>query len=128
MSAFTKQFLAPAATTGNNTSAAFYTGNARETGVVALQFVVEVAGATPTITFKYQGSLDGVNWTDLSYIPANTNVAATATQTVTTTGLTLNFLDQTNANRHFPQIRLVTSANTNVTYRAEMYTIQTNVG
>ena len=128
MAAATKYTLAATASTGNNTHTAVTASGVRENGQVGFQFVVEAAGATPTVTFKYQGSLDGLTWTDVPYVTGNGNTSATATQTVTAVGTTVNFLDVNSGARMFTQFRCVTSANTNITYRAEMYSFQSAVG
>ena len=86
---------------------------------VAVQFVVEAVGATPTVTLKVQGSLDGSNWSDMAFLPADSDTIAT-TKTVTAVGATIVYLAQAHT-RFLKQIRLVTSANTNVTYRGELY-------
>lgn len=123
MAVANKFLLAPAGSTGN------ITGNAvgpqgRWNDQTGFQFVVEVAGATPTVTFKYQGTLDGTTWVDLPYITGNSNTSATATQTVTAVGTTVNFLDTASGARSFNQYRVVTTANTNITFRAEMWAFE----
>ena len=87
---------------------------------MAFQFVVEAAGATPTVTFKYQGSLDNSNWVDLPYISGANETTTQATQTVTAVGATVNWLSTAHT-RFFKFFRCVTTSNTNITYRAEMY-------
>jgi hypothetical protein len=114
--------LAPAGSTGNNTHAGVGVGAAMDK--VAVQFVVEAIGATPTVTWKVQGTLDGVTWNDLFYVTPSTNTAASTAIVATTVSTIPIWLDQAGAERFYSQLRLVTSANTNVTYRAEMY-IQT---
>ena len=89
---------------------------------LALQFVVESAGATPTITFKFQGSLDGTNWYDIAYVTDANDTTATSTKTVTAVGASVMFLDNPVA-RKYKFVRVVPSANTNITYRAEAYRI-----
>lgn len=122
------QFLAPAGSTGNNT----HNGLAinADADAVQFKFIVEVAGATPTVTFKVQGTNDDPStsdanaaWTDIPYIPANTNTSAVTTQTVTAVGSTIFFLDIQSGARFFRRYRVVTSANTNITYRCEAYAL-----
>lgn len=116
-----KTVLAPAGSTGNNTHAAV---NAPPMAAnVAFQFVVEAAGATPTVTFKFQGSLDGTNWYDLDYVTDAVDTGAVAARTVTAVGAYAEFV-QSPLQRAFTQYRCVTSANTNITYRAEMFEIK----
>lgn len=111
--------LAPVGTTGNITGAS--SGPVEMGGnAVALQFIVEAVGATPTVTFKYQGSLDGTNWFDVTYVSVTTDTLATATQTVTGLGATVIFLENP-AVRNWNWFRVITTANTNVTYSAELY-------
>ncbi len=72
-------------------------------------------GATPTVTFKLQGSADGFNWTDLVFIDA-ADTAATPTKqtsiTITAAGTRKFLKAYTDRYRYY---RLDLSANTNVT-------------
>lgn len=90
---------------------------------IAVQFVVEAVGATPTVTWKVQGSVDGTNWYDTMYLTDSTNVAAATARTATAVGAQIQWLSAT-TDRTYTQFRVVTSANTNVTYRAELYTFE----
>lgn len=111
---------APAGTTGNNT------GNSIRLPdylTLAAQFVVEVAGATPTVTWKFQGSIDGTNWYDLAYVTDASDTISAATRTATAVGAQVNFADLANTSRKYKFVRCVTTANTNITYRAEIYTV-----
>ena len=121
MAAATKYALAPTGSTGNVTGASVETTNIVEDAQIAFQFVVEVAGATPTITYKYQGSLDNVNWYDLIYFTDANDTLSVATRTVTAVGATVQWLDSGNNSRMYKFFRVVPTANTNITYRAEMY-------
>ena len=110
--------LANAGSTGNVTGA---TVNAPASITQAcFQFVVEAVGATPTVTFKFQGSLDGTNWYDIPYVLASTDTLSQATQTVTAVGASISWLSQVGF-RYFTAYRVVTTANTNVTFRAELW-------
>lgn len=103
------------------------TGNNSHTGVgatptadkAAVAFVVEAVGATPTVTYKIQGSFDGTNWFDLILLPSDSETAA-VTKVVTATGTYVSYLTQAQV-RFARFLRLVTSANTNVTYKADLY-------
>lgn len=110
--------LAKTGSTGNNTHGA--QGAEAFSDVVAFQFVVEVAGATPTVTFKFQGSIDGNNWYDIPYVTEASAVESQAARTVTAVGAYIEWLALTQ-NRVFRYFRCVTTANTNITYRAELY-------
>lgn len=117
---YEKHMLANAGTTGNNTHDSKQVGNAYYT--LAFQFVVEAVGGTPTVTYKFQGSHDGTNWYDLAYVTDSTDTTATATRTATAVGAQTLFLANPAA-RAYRYVRCVTTLNTNVTYRAEAYTI-----
>lgn len=93
----------------------------------AFQFVVEVIGATPTITFKYQGSLDGTNWYDLIYYTDANDTLAVATRVATTVSAVVQWQDSGGGSRAYTQFRCVTTLNTNVTYRAELYAFETAI-
>lgn len=124
MAAANKYVLAPTGSTGNNTHTASDSGPAP--GPICCQFVVEAVGATPTVTFKFQGSQDGVNWYDMAYFTDSSDTSAVTTRTVTGVGASANFLDTVNSGRMYNFYRCVTSANTNVTYRAELYCFTDN--
>ena len=104
--------------TGNNTHNSVHIG--ADYATVALQFVVEAVGGTPTVTYKWQGSPDNSNWYDIAYITDASDTLAVSTSVRTTTGADLKFISNPGA-RRYKYIRLVTSANTNVTYRGEVY-------
>lgn len=112
--------LAPAGSTGNNTHAARIAGD--DYDGLAVQFVIEAVGGTPTVTFKVQGSLDNANWYDLGYITDASDTISVTALTKTAVGAYIIFLSNPLA-RNYRYFRLVTSANTNVTYRGEMYLI-----
>jgi hypothetical protein len=119
VSGATRYILAPGGSTGNVTGNAVDASQA--SGPVALQFVAEVAGTTPTVTYKFQGSLDGLNWYDVYYLTDASDTAAATARTATAVGAQVSFLDSGNSSRNYSKFRLVTSANTNVTFRAELY-------
>lgn len=111
-------YLANKGSTGNVTSAAM--GINPDAEEIAVQFVVEAVGATPTVTWKVQGSLDGSNWVDVSYITPSSGTPAATEKTLTAVGVDIIFLDQP-ATRQYKSLRLVVTANTNVTFRCELY-------
>ncbi len=111
-------YLAATGTAGNVTGASVAT-NPNGCGH-AVQFVVEVAGSTPTVTWKVQGSLDGTNWYDVLYVTDASDTAASAAKVRTTVGADLIFISNPVA-RQYKYYRVVTTANTNVTYRCEQY-------
>jgi hypothetical protein len=111
---------APAGSTGNNTHAGVAVDGYEDVVTLVLEFITSAIGATPTVSFKWQGALEGPevsdaasNWFDLDVLPEGTATEA-VTQTVTATGAYTSSLEI--ARRPIRKIRLVTSANTNVTY------------
>lgn len=114
MANFVKLDLAPTGSTGNNTHSSVALNDISPQATV--QFVVEAIGATPTVTYKVQGSYDGVNFFDAFYAPASSDTSVNTAITVTTVGISVIYLV-----RPYKFVRLVTSANTNVTYRGEIY-------
>ena len=124
MTGFLRIFAAPAGTTGNNTHSGVKLSPAAYK--ICMAFVIEAVGATPTVTAKIQGSMDAdevadgsANWSDIPFI-TDTNDTVAASLTKTGTGTYLMFVSQANT-RFFRRIRVVSSANTNVTYRAELH-------
>lgn len=109
--------LAPAGSTDNNTHAGVRVGGYE---TIALAFEITAVGATPTVTFKFQGSHDNVNWYDLAYITDATDTLATATLTKTSIGQYIVYPSNTVV-RRYQHYRLVTTANTNVTYKSRAY-------
>lgn len=114
-----KRQLAATGSTGNATGTAVevFPGEGDQ---VAAQLVVEAVGATPTITWKMQGSNDNSNWYDWSYVTDASDTAATAARTTTAVGAQIQWLSLAHV-RQYRFHRIVTSANTNVTYRAELW-------
>lgn len=116
-------YLANPGTTGNNTHASLRTTpNANKLAVV---YVAEVAGTTAT--WKAQGSLDSdqttdanSNWFDLPYVLPSTDTLSQAAIVRTTLGADVIWLALAQV-RFVRKIRLVVSANTGQTYRAELH-------
>jgi len=88
---------------------------------LAVQLVVEAIGATPTISWKAQVSVDGTNWSDARYITEASETAAVAVVTRTAVGQDTIFV--LIGDRGWRFYRLVVTANTNVTYRASGYPV-----
>lgn len=107
-------------TTGNSTGASVGVGGNYQT--IAMHFVVEAVGATPTVTWKFQGSIDGTNWYDVAYVTDATDTLAVTTEVDTAVGASVHFLANPGT-RKYKFFRCVTSANTNVTYRSEIYRV-----
>lgn len=110
------QTMAAAGSTGANTHTGVPIPADVEKSVVI--FSLDVAGATPTITFKVQASLDGVNYFDIITVPNDSDTTAVS-YTKTAVGLTAMFT----ITRFAGFVRLVTSANTNVTYSAASWVL-----
>lgn len=116
--------LAAVGSTGNNTHASLAVNEDAE--VLSLEVEITAVGATPTVSWLFQGSMDGPevadgasDWFTLSVLPADSNTELPTVQTKTAVGVYESSLDA--RKRPVRKIRLVTSANTNVTYEAELY-------
>lgn len=116
--------LAPAGSTGTGRFAAHGLDDAPMLGI---EVVLEVVGATPAFTFTVQGlklggdEVTATDWQDLAVVVANSTTAATATPSVTlATGRYVFYVDGLDK-RFFDSIALNVSANTNVTFRANVY-------
>jgi hypothetical protein len=123
-------FMAVTGTTGNNTSASV--GLSPAANKSAFVFIVEAAGGGPTVTYKFQGTLDpttvtdaNANWADLLVLPIGSDTATAAPTALTATGVTIHYLAQAHS-RFIRRARVVTSANTNITYRCELHQMYSN--
>jgi hypothetical protein len=120
--------LAAPATTGNNTHTGVEYKPPGDGGYsfVGFQFVIEVAGATPTVTFQWQGSFDNLTYDPCTYFLTNTAINTVASE-VLGTAIVQTAVGSYRSHLAFPNIRgwrffrCVTSANTNITYRASMF-------
>lgn len=128
--AATKYLLAPTGSTGNNTHTAVSVADHNDSAI-AFQFVVEVIGATPTVTWKFQGSQDADStalgaptWYDLPYVTDANDTVAVAAIASTIVGGKVVFFDHNSYVRSYKWFRAVSSLNTNCTYRAEMYVFE----
>lgn len=90
--------------------------------LVALQFEVEAVGATPTLTFQIEGTLDGTNWFSVARYSESSDTVDAAAVTVTATGRTIKFVDL--RKRPLLKLRVNVSANTNVTFNAKAWTLR----
>lgn len=115
--------VAAAGTTGNNTHTV---GLSPQETQVAVDIVVEAAGATPTATFTVQGSADGTNFYPLSLLQADASVATSnAAIVLTAAGDTLRYVDGLDK-RFLRNLRVVVSANTNITYHINAHVRSNN--
>lgn len=90
---------------------------------ILVEFQVEAIGATPTLTFTIQGSVDGVNFSDVEYLDLDSATAVSkAGIVVTTASLTRKYLDGL-AQRFVSHVGVNVSANTNVTFSARAYKV-----
>jgi hypothetical protein len=86
----------------------------------ALLVIVSTVGATPTVTVDIQGSVDLVNWFNVSYGTAaapETPVVTALTISTATTGFYIM-----RPNQPWRYLRLNLSSNTNVTLSAVLWT------
>lgn len=115
--------LAAVGSTGNNTHPSVPIP--QDVDTLAFEVEITAVGATPTITYKLQGTEDSngagdatLDWFDLMVLPAGSDTAL-ATDTKTAVGVYEYFSDM--ERRPVAKVRLVTSLNTNVTYESELY-------
>lgn len=114
--------LAPTGSTGNLTSAGIKTNPGASK--LCVMYVAEVAGTTAT--WKVQGAvdLDGIadasaNWFDLPYVLPSTDTLSQAAIVRTSLGADVIWLALATT-RFVRRVRLVVTANTGQTYRAEL--------
>lgn len=105
--------------TGNNVEAPV------DADVLSLEFRVTAVGATPTVTFAWQGSDDGPevpeassDWYPLFGLPSGGAAETAAGATVTAVGVSEFTVDL--HKRPVRKVRCVVSANTNVTWDSEV--------
>lgn len=105
------------------------TGNVDSTNTVARSgstpynpaalVITTTVGATPTVTVNFQGSVDGTNFFNVPYsLAASARTFVTTAITITTATTNTYFLQELVAWRY---LKLVYSANTNVTLSATAY-------
>ena len=115
--AFNTITLVPNGATGNNTHTAV---DLNVGDPVTIEFIVQVAGATPTVTWKAQGSMDNSNFYDVNYVTDSSDTAAATTRVATAVGRQIIFVSL-GTYRKYRYYRIVTTSNTNVTYAANIY-------
>lgn len=81
--------------------------------------ITSTVGATPTVTVNIQGSVDGANWFNIPYALVATPSAFTVAALTITTAVTTLYLLQTG--QAWVYVKLVLSANTNVTLTADYF-------
>lgn len=116
--------LAAVGSTGNNTHASVATDS--DFDVLSLEFEITAVGATPTVSWLFQGSMDGgevsdanSDWFALEVLPSDAVAESAVVQTKTAVGVYESEVDL--KRRPVNKVRLVTSANTNVTYESECH-------
>jgi type II secretory pathway component GspD/PulD (secretin) len=103
------------------------TGNADSTNTAdrgtitsgAMLKVVSTIGATPTVTLNIQGSVDGSTFFNIPYALVATPSTFVVTAITITTATTNNYILQSAQPWRF--LKLVMSANTNVTLTSDLY-------
>lgn len=105
-------------TTGTATSQARTAGEG--TSQAALEFIVESVGATPTISYLWEGSFDGAVWYPIFYITDAVDTPSLAARTRTTAGRDVSFISTAQA-RRYKQYRCRVTANTNVVYSSKLH-------
>lgn len=91
-------------------------GSQRGPGAVV---VTSTIGATPTVTVNIQGSVDGTNFYNIPYALVATPATFVVTAITITTATTTTYLLQ--VDQAWRYLKLVYSANTNVTLTANAY-------
>ena len=81
--------------------------------------ITSAIGATPTVTVNIQGSVDGVAWFNVPYALVATPRTFVLTALTITTAVTTSYILQELVPWRF--LKLVLSANTNVTLTADLY-------
>jgi hypothetical protein len=110
----------PTGSTGNSSAVVQHTDGMGDN--IAIDFTVEAVGATPTVSWIVEGSLDGVTWNTVPLLVSNTATAgSTAVVVQTTVGKQQRWLDGLIV-RFYTSFRVTTTLNTNVTYSSRLLT------
>jgi hypothetical protein len=127
--AIVSQYAALPSTTGNNTHQSV--GLTQDAISACVDFRCTAIGATPTVTFVVQGSFDDPSVADASstfvtafVYPVGSDTGTAAPAAVTTVSSNPVFLAGPSG-RFYKKVRVVTSANTNVTYEAKVHELAT---
>lgn len=109
------------AATGNGNSTVYDFGNSNRenTREMVLVRIVTTVGSTPTCTFAIQGSVDNSTWAALNYADSATPGTVVATTFAITSATTVVKVVQ--PGQDFRYLRVVYSANTNVTITTDVY-------
>jgi len=105
------------AQTGNGDSTNIADRGGRDSGGAVV--ITSTIGATPTVTVNIQGSVDGVQYFNVPYALVATPRTFVLTAIVITTAVTTSYLLQELISWKY--LKLVYSANTNVTLTATVY-------
>lgn len=107
-----------AGTTGNVTSSAVAINEDAE--AYCAEINVSAVGGTPTVTFTLEVSMDGTNWYAIGFLSNNNDTVQTS---LVSTGVGRALLYANLVNTRFAKyIRVVSSANTNVTFDTKVWT------
>lgn len=105
------------AQTGNGDSTNVALRGIRDRGGAVV--IASTVGATPTVTVNIQGSINGVQWFNVPYALVATPRTFVLTAITITTAVTTSYLLQELI--PFRYLKLVLSANTNVTLTADAF-------
>jgi hypothetical protein len=108
------------AQTGNGDSTNIARRGIRDTTRQGALVITSAVGATPTVTINIQGSVDGVNWVNVPYSAENTFSATWVVTAITITTAKTGFY-VLQPGMGWRMLKLVYSANTNVTTTADAY-------
>jgi hypothetical protein len=108
------------AVTGNVDTDTVQVVGMRDTSRSGALVITSTVGATPTVTVNIRGSVDGVNWVNIPYSAENTFSATWVTTALTITTAKTGFY-VLQPGMAWRMLKLVLSANTNVTLTVDAY-------
>jgi hypothetical protein len=88
-------------------------------GPVALEFIVEAAGGSPSVTVALQGSFDNITFVPIFILPAGSDTAVASF--AATSAITFLYFVAQKHSRSFPYYQSVTTSNSNMTYRSNLW-------